>query len=119
MLTHKQRVEKARAYTNKNKLFIFIVIIILCFIIGSFIHTRVANYKEYKELQNSPDSSITTSANTEKIESESTVATNSNEEFNEKPHWQFYWTDAWILLVGGGFCVIMIIRERAKAREKL
>lgn len=116
MLTHKQRVEKARDFTNKNKLFIVIVGIILCFFIGSFIHNRVTEYKEYRELQTAPNTSITTSANTE---TESTVATNSNEKSKEKPHWRFYWTDAWILAIGGGFCVIMIIRERAKAREKL
>ena len=38
----------------------------------------------------------------------------------EEPlQWRFYWIDLWILVVGGGFCSVMIIREKRKAREQL
>lgn len=35
------------------------------------------------------------------------------------PAWRFYPSDLVILLVGGGICVIMIMRERKKAKEEL
>ena len=37
----------------------------------------------------------------------------------EPEHWRLYPVDLAVLVVGGGFCTIMIIRERKKAREKL
>lgn len=35
------------------------------------------------------------------------------------PEWRFYPSDLVILAVGGGFCSVMIIRERRKAKEEL
>ena len=35
------------------------------------------------------------------------------------PQWRFYPSDLVVLLVGGGFCTVMIIRERKKAKEGL
>ena len=40
-------------------------------------------------------------------------------ETEESAHWKFYPVDLAILAIGGGFCSIMIIRERKKAREQL
>lgn len=37
----------------------------------------------------------------------------------EEAHWRFYPIDLWVLLIGGGFCTVMIIREKRKARETL
>ena len=47
---------------------------------------------------------------------DNSVATSNNE---EKPHWRFYWIDLWILGGGGGFCLIKILQEKKKAKEKL
>ena len=48
---------------------------------------------------------------------EQTEVTQEGQE--EKTHWRFYPIDLWVLLVGGGFCTVMILKEKKKARETL
>ena len=110
MLTHKQRADKVRTFIDKNKLFTVAVIVAIFIIIGNIIQDKVDDYKA----ANNDDTSVSTSSETEE-----SVDTSINQTEKEKPHWRFYWTDLWILVGGGGFCVFKIIQERKKAREKL
>ena len=41
------------------------------------------------------------------------------EVMQEERHWRFYSVDLWVLGIGGGFCTVMILREKRKARETL
>ena len=110
MLTHKQRADKVRTFIDKNKLFTVAVIAVIFFLLGNLVHNKIETY----EVMNKGETSISASSETEE-----SVDTSINQNEKEKPHWRFYWTDLWILIGGGGFCVIKIIQERKKAREKL
>ncbi len=98
MDAHKQRVHLVKDYAKKNKLFTVVACIIVIALIGNFFLSHVKQ-------DNKPP------AETEMSQSETVT---------EDPlQWRFYWIDLWILLGGGGFCTVMIIKERMKAREKL
>jgi hypothetical protein len=47
---------------------------------------------------------------TEEIEDEAAASVES---------WRFYFIDVIVLVVGGGFCLVMILRQRRKTREEL
>lgn len=111
MLTHKQRVERVRSFTEKNKVFSVIAVIVVTMLIGNFVIKTVS---EYKNKKSGTDTSVTVEVN--EME-EVPVDTNINEE--EKQSLRFYWIDLWILLGGGGFCVIKILQEKRKAKEKI
>ena len=110
MLTHKQRADKVRTFIDKNKLFTVAVIVAIFFVIGNIVHDKIDDYKD----KNRTDTSICASSETAE-----SVDTSLKQTEKEKPHRRFYWTDLWILVGGGGFCVIKIVQERKKAREKL
>lgn len=98
---HRQRVEKVKSYTEKNKLFVIIAIGIILFLIGNSIYTSINEV---------PDNGI----------SQSETITAEEEVTEDEPlQWRFYWIDLWILLIGGGFCTVMILKERKKAKEEL
>lgn len=98
---HHQRVEKVKSYTEKNKMFVIIAIGIILFLIGNSIYTSINEV---------PDNGV----------SQSETSTVEEEVTEDEPlQWRFYWIDLWILLIGGGVCTIMIIKERKKAKEGL
>ena len=111
MTSHSERVDKVRSYFEKNKLFSMIVVVIAIVIIGNFVMNGITAIKE-KDKQTSSASEGTVE------DTEKSVDTNNNQE-EEPEHWRFYWIDLWILVGGGGFCVIKILQEKKKAREKL
>ena len=45
--------------------------------------------------------------------------TEVTQEVQEETHWRFYPIDLWVLVIGGGFCTVMILKEKKKARETL
>ena len=110
MTSHSERVSKVRAYFEKNKLFSVIAVIIVFALIGNFVINKVAEAKAKDIAAVSAQEEMSDKAD------ESSVATSNNE---EKPHWRFYWIDLWILGGGGGFCLIKILQEKKKAKEKL
>ena len=90
--TQKKRAAGVRHFLSSNKLFVVIV----CFaavIIGSGLIRG------------------------EKVELPENSTAQSEE--SAAPEWRFYPSDLVILLVGGGFCTFMMIRERRKAKEDL
>lgn len=107
MATHKERVAKVQRFTSSNKMFTIFAVIIVLFLLSNFIFSKV-NPKEQ------PPSEVTSQS---EPSGESTTPTEQAPE--EAPHWRFYWIDLWVLIGAGGFCSVMIIRQRKKAREEL
>ena len=108
---YNERSQKIERFILKNKIFCLIIVIAVVVMIGGKI-------KEISELQNKTDISVS-----EQESDEEKVDTSVNFEEADKEddgkHWRFYWSDLIVLVAGGGFCSIQIIRERAKAKEKL
>lgn len=98
MLTHKERVAKVKGFVDKNKLFTVIAVIAVVWLLGNFLFSKASTNSNFSETE---------------APSQSDVAE------EDMPEWQFYPLDFWILLIGGGFCTVMIIRERKKAKEEL
>ncbi len=98
-MKHKERVQKVKNFTEKNKVFVIMAVVTVIFLCSNFFFSKENN-------------DITP----ETVQSE---AMENTEETASKPQWQFYWTDLWVLLGVGGVCTIMIIRERKKAKEEL
>ena len=98
-MKHKERVQKVKSFTEKNKVFVIMAVIAVIFLCSNFFFSKEKN-------------DITP----ETVQSE---VTENTKETADKPQWQFYWTDLWVLLGAGGFCTVMIIRERKKAKEEL
>ena len=95
MKNYKERLAAVKMFTAKNQLFSLIAIALVLFLIGNSIAHRFGDDKS------------------KPIVSETEVTE------TEPEHWRFYPVDLAVLVVGGGFCTIQIIRERKKAREKL
>ena len=95
MKKYKERFASVRKFTAKNRLFSLISIALVLFLLGNAVAHRIGEDKS------------------KPIVSETEVTE------TEPEHWRFYPVDLGVLVVGGGFCTIMIIRERKKAREKL
>lgn len=89
---HKKRADGIQHFISSNKLFV-VIALVAAVIIGSGL------IKEKKVVDTLPDTEQTAEAT--------------------RPQWRFYPSDVAILVVGGGFCTMMIIRERKKAKEEL
>lgn len=98
MRTHKERVAGIKDFAEKNKLFMLLACIVVIWLLGNFLFSKASPEQNEQDAQ-----AVQTEAS----------------ETTELPEWQFYPIDAVILLVCGGFCVIMIIREKKKAKEEL
>lgn len=98
MRTHKERVEKVKGFVGKNKVFTVIAAIVVIWLLGNFVFSKVDTSSNFSETE---------------VQSQSEVAEENT------PEWQFYPLDLWILLIGGGFCTVMILREKRKAKEEL
>lgn len=99
MQTHKKRVTRIQNFVSKNKVFTIIALIVVVWLLGNFLFSKI-----------NPDSK----ADTNNSASQSEIA-----EAEDIPDWQFYPVDLLILLIGGGFCTVMILREKKKAKEEL
>ena len=95
MKKYKERLATVKKFTAKNRLFSLLAIGLILFLIGNSVYHRIGDDKS------------------KPIVSETEVTE------TEPEHWRFYPVDLAVLVVGGGFCTIMIRRERKKAREKL
>lgn len=110
---NKERAQKVKNFAYTNKLFVVISLVVVVLLVGNLFSTN----------NNSSESSIETSQMDQSYElskeHENAETTAINETDGQELQFQFYWIDLWILLGVGGFCVIMIIRERRKAKEDL
>ena len=91
----KERIEKVKKFTAKNRLFILLAIVCCFYLLGTTIFGK----------------------ETEPPKQDQTQAEIVQQQ--EPEHWRFYWIDVWVLAVGGGFCTVMIIREKKKAKEEI
>ena len=98
-MKHNERVQKIKNFTEKNKIFVIMAVIAVSFLFSGFFFSKENNVKTLEIIQ--------------------TETSENTEETAENPQWQFYWSDLWILLSVGGFCTVMIIRERKKLKEEL
>lgn len=98
-MKHNERVQKIKNFTEKNKIFVIMAVIAVIFLFSGFFFSKENNVKTLEIIQ--------------------TETSENTEETAENPQWQFYWSDLWILLGVGGFCTVMIIRERKKLKEEL
>ena len=106
MKAHNERVERVQNFSSNNKVFILGVIAVIIFLAGGFIsNSKKPDAADYRHPE----------GYSETAESES----NSNETTEYTPQWEFSWFDLAIIGIGGGFCTIMIIRERRKARDTI
>ena len=99
-ITHKDRVERVRNYSSKNKLFIIIAIILLIFLFSGML--RHINPETQQ-----PDNS------------EVSVESETDAETDNTPHWRFYWSDFGIFVVCVSAYTVIKVRNAKKAREKL
>ncbi|MCM1508090.1 MAG: hypothetical protein NC177_13305 [Ruminococcus flavefaciens] len=95
-MKHNERVQKIKSFTEKNKIFVIMATIAVIFLFSGFFFSKENDVKTSE-----------------------TIQTENAEETVENPQWQFYWSDLWVLLGVGGFCTVMIIRERKKLKEEL
>lgn len=95
---YNERAQRIERYILKNKLFLIIATVLVVFLIGNSLKP---------DTQKLPEETVT---ETEEVNTESA---------DEPLHWRFYSIDLWILFIGGGFCSLMIVKERRKAKEKL
>lgn len=103
-MKYAKRVEKAKNFVDKNKLFTVIALLAVCYLFGNFLFSKVNS--DFRT-----DDAKTVQA--ESAESEYSI------EKENTLDWQFYWSDLVVLTVVGGFCTIMIIREQKKERDNL
>lgn len=94
----RKRMDAIKKFAAKNWLFLCIAVVLCLYLIGTAV----------------PKESDTGST-------EATAETEVTEQvqYEEEESWRFYPIDLWVLLIGGGFCTIMILKEKKKARETL
>jgi hypothetical protein len=102
---HRKRVENAKNFMGKNKIFTAITAIIVIVAIVNIIgRGSILPPSEIESAQ--------------EIVGEENALQDEPEEAEEET-WRFYWIDVIILVLAGGFCVAMIIRERRKANDDI
>jgi predicted transglutaminase-like protease len=85
------------------------MVVAVIFLLVNFVF--VSN-ESHKIITESEEVIISDTAETEPEETTATVT-------NKRETWRFYFIDLVILGVGGGFCLVMILRQRKKTREEL
>jgi len=103
---HKKRVEKVKDFTAKNKVFAIMMVVAVVFLLVNFVFTSDKNPQEEH------DTAII-SENADVTEEPAAVTQTQRET------WRFYFIDLIVLGAGGGFCLIMILRQRKKTKEEL
>jgi hypothetical protein len=96
--SHKQRVQRVKVYAGKNKIFTVFAIIAVLFLVGNFLLKKDSTPPEKETEQ------------TEIVEAQTQT---------QSPTWRFYWLDLGVLAVGGGFCFVMILRQKRKERNEI
>lgn len=91
--SHQKRVVAIKHFVTQNKAFVIIAALLCVYLIGGILKPKDAPKQEHTQ--------------TEIVQQQ------------EPEHWRFYWLDVWVLAVGGGFCTVMMIREKKKAKEEI
>jgi heme/copper-type cytochrome/quinol oxidase subunit 3 len=101
---HHKRVEKVKKFAGKNKIFVITMIIAVIFLFYNIVFVNNENTGEIP--QNQAEIS-------EEVDEENAAPEESHET------WRFYFIDVIVLVAGGGFCTVMILRQRRKTKEEL
>ena len=99
---HKIRVEKVKDFAGKNKVFVITMIVAAIFLFFNFV------IQPHNMRQDENQAVIS-----ENVDNETEQSSNQVES------WRFYFIDVIVLVAGGGFCTVMILRQRRKTREEL
>ena len=93
--TEKQsnRADKVKRFISKNWLFLIIAVVLCLYLLVTAVQKQNAEPSQEQ--------------------------TEVTQEVHEETHWRFYPIDLWVLVIGGGFCTVMILKEKKKARETL
>jgi hypothetical protein len=105
-MVHRERVEFVKDFASTNKVFTVIAVIIVLLFSGTFVLGAVSENSQkipQQEIQIENAESLEQSAEVQKT----------------LPQWEFHSIDLWILGVGGGICLIQIMREKRKGREQI
>lgn len=92
------RNEKAAQFFDRNKVFLIMVLLVIIALCSGNI------------FENRQKEKVDTNVNSEAAQTEP-------EEYN--PDWNFYWSDLIVFVAAGGFCTVMILKEKRKAKEEL
>jgi hypothetical protein len=112
-ITHKERVELVKDFASKNKVFTVIAVIIVLLFAGTFMLGVVSENSQDVALEE-----IQTGNSESSVENAESVEHDSNVQ-KTLPQWEFHSIDLWILGIGGGICLVQIVREKRKGREQI
>jgi hypothetical protein len=108
---HMERVERVKTYAGKNKVFSIAVVAIVVFLIVNAVGG--GNDELPPEVVPGTGEEVT---NNGEVGEQEAVAESVDKSIEP---WRFYYIDVIILVVVGGFCVVMILRERRRTRDDL
>jgi hypothetical protein len=107
--SHKKRVVKIKEFTSKNKLFVLMAIAAFVFLLSyTRFQPNAPQEPQYELCEETGEYIIVVDHEHAAID-----------EIYELVRWRFYWIDAVILVAGGGFCLVMIMRNRRKTKREL
>lgn len=112
---HMERVDKVKTYAGNNKVFTVAVVVIAAVLIFNAVNGNDETPPEVVS-ESGENSAIVGN-----IDGESEIAEVAEVSIKDKTieKWRFYYIDVIILVVVGGFCLVMILRERKRTREEL
>ena len=108
---YKRRLERVKGVIWSNKIFVIMAIIVIIFLVSNFLF-KSGDSPEQPILQTHENQEDL--AESDNPETENTAPPKAHEE-----GFRFYLIDLIIFVIGGSFCVIMILRERKKTKNKL
>jgi hypothetical protein len=118
---HKNRVKKITEFVNRNKVFLVMVVIVAMLLYGGYflqndntppfiVGDCLCDEDDYEDDCDCPP--VINNDNFENVEHAESVEL-------KREGWRFYFIDVVILAAGGGFCLVMIIRERKRTKHKI
>ena len=105
---HKKKVAKAKETIRKNKVFFIMLLIAIVFFLTNSHFRQGEPLPQYEFCEETGEYIIIVDNPEHVILDEAELVS-----------WRFYWIDVVILVAGGGFCIVMILRNRQKTKREL